>query len=478
MVRLNQSLQVAKTMTQRTDELQSEIERLGPKYQKSGPRYTSYPTAPHLSEQFPLAEFETHCAQDTRITQPLSLYVHVPFCRSICYYCGCNKVVTRKPGVAQEYLNALSNELQRYRDWGLNQRVITQLHWGGGTPTYLSDAELTQLMHLIARNYRLTDSPDREYSIEIDPRTVTRETIALLRGLGFNRLSLGIQDFDPLVQKAINRLQSFEWVSELTQTIREHGFKSLSFDLIYGLPHQTENSIQATLDKVIELAPDRIACYNYAHLPARFPSQRAIDRLTLPSATQRLRLHRYIDAHLQNSGYLLIGLDHYVKADDELALAQREGRLQRNFQGYSLKTADDMMGIGHSAISQIGNMIVQNERSLEDYLTKTLNKRSPLSRGLHLSDDDLLRRDIIMDICCQLEFSLADICARYGIDPDIYLQREINELHTFIRDGLLISTQTGYRLTDLGRHFLRNICMVFDAWLERTPIEVKYSKTV
>lgn len=465
-------------MSQNATHLQADIERLAPKYQRPGPRYTSYPTAPHLSEAFAIKQFEARCAQADQRDLPLSLYVHVPFCRSICYYCACNKVVTRTPGAGQEYLNALDKELTRYRDWGLNQRLVSQLHWGGGTPTYLSDAELTQLMHLIARNYQLTDASDREYSIEIDPRTVSKQTIALLRGLGFNRLSLGIQDFDPLVQTAINRVQPYEMVADLTHSIREHGFKSLSFDLIYGLPHQSERSFSKTLAQVIQLEPDRIACYNYAHLPNRFTSQRAIDRLTLPSATQRLRLQRLIDTTLADSGYILIGLDHYVKTTDELSVAQREGRLQRNFQGYSLKSAEDMMGIGHSAISQIGDMIVQNARNLNDYLGKTQANESPISRGLRLTQDDLLRRDIIMDICCKLEFSLSEICHRHGYQAQSYLKKEIEDLQEFIADGLINKTNSGYRLTTLGRHFLRNICMVFDAWLEQTPVDIKYSKTV
>ena len=465
-------------MTQSSDHIQSEVERLAPKYQRPGPRYTSYPTAPHLNESFNKDAFASACKHLASSKKSLSLYVHIPFCRSICYYCGCNKVVTRTPGASQEYLSALSNELNGYQDWGLKQRVVSQLHWGGGTPTYLNDAELTQLMHLIARHYQLTDSPDREYSIEIDPRTVSKETIALLRGLGFNRLSLGIQDFDPLVQKSINRVQPYQMVADLTNSIREHGFRSLSFDLIYGLPHQSEQSFRTTLAKVIELSPDRIACYNYAHLPNRFPSQRAIDRLTLPSAAQRLRLQRLIDNTLENSGYVLIGLDHYVKQTDELALAHKEGRLQRNFQGYSLKSAEDMMGIGHSAISQIGDMIVQNARALDDYLKKTQAHEPPISRGLQLTQDDLLRRDIIMDICCKLEFSLADICERYQCHAETYLQKEIQDLQEFIADGLITESSKGYHLTDVGRHFLRNICMVFDAWLEQTPVDIKYSKTV
>jgi len=333
-------------------------------------------------------------------------------------------------------------------------------------------------MHLLARHFKLSNATDREYSVEIDPRTVDSKSIALLRGLGFNRLSLGIQDFNPMVQQAINRVQPFEPVRQLTQTIRDHNFKSLSFDLIYGLPHQSEQTMAETLERVIELSPDRIACYNYAHLPNRFPSQRAIDRLTLPTAAQRLRLQMMIDRTLEDSGYELLGLDHYVKRSDELSLARKLGGLQRNFQGYSLKTTEDMLGLGHSAISQIGRFIVQNQRSLDTYVETVKHRERPWERGLELAKNDLIRRDIIMDICCKLGFSPDEVCARYGESARYYFSEELAALQTFVTDGLLLHDKGKYEVTGLGRHFLRNICMTFDAWLDRTPVDIKYSKTV
>ncbi len=467
-------------MSSSSSNLADRIAALAPKYQRAGPRYTSYPTAPHMREDFPTEAFESICATQSgdTLNQPLSLYVHIPFCESICYYCACNKVVTRKPNAGYRYLSTLSKELDRYQAWNLNQREVTQLHWGGGTPTYLSAHELTQLMHLLARHYSLSNAPDREYSIEIDPRTVDGQTIALLKGLGFNRLSLGIQDFDPVVQKAINRIQPFEQVAALTKEIREHNFVSLSFDLIYGLPHQSVASFDRTLEQVIELGPDRIACYNYAHLPQRFPSQRVIGRLSLPSAEQKLLLQQRIDAVLESSGYELIGLDHYVKKHDELAIARRNNTLQRNFQGYSLKKATDMISLGHSAISQVGDMIVQNARNLETYYARLESDQTSIERGLRLTKDDLIRRDIIMDICCRLEFSPHSVCEQYQEDAHEYLKKEMETLHQFVHDGLLQTHQQTFKLTHIGRYFLRNICMVFDAWLEHTPSGVNYSKTI
>jgi oxygen-independent coproporphyrinogen-3 oxidase len=456
------------------------IETLAPKYQRPGPRYTSYPTAPHMRSDFEFGRFQRLCAEDdAHAEKSLSLYVHIPFCRSICYYCACNKVVTRKSEVSAEYLDSLSRELEGYRDWGLRNREISQLHWGGGTPTFLSHSELTQLMHLVARHFNMSNAQDREYSIEIDPRTVDGQSIALLRGLGFNRLSLGIQDFDPMVQQAINRQQPFEQVRRLTDAIRDHNFKSLSFDLIYGLPHQSERTMARTLERVIELSPDRIACYNYAHLPNRFPSQRAIDRLALPTAAQRLRLQMMIDRTLENSGYELLGLDHYVKRSDELSKARHDGRLQRNFQGYSLKTTEDMLGLGHSAISQIGSFIVQNQRTLDGYLEKVNKRARAWERALELTKDDLIRRDIIMDICCKLSFSPERVCERYGESAKETLSAELSALQPLVNDGLLVRRSSAeYEVSGLGRHFLRNICMTFDAWLDQTPVDIKYSKTV
>ncbi len=307
---------------------------LAQKYACQGPRYTSYPTAPQFRQDFPLDRYRAWQAEDgDHKRAPLSLYLHVPFCNDICYYCACNKIVTRQKGVAQRYLGHLQREIEMQSELVGHQRPITQMHWGGGTPTYLDNAQITELMHMLASHFRLLDKGYREYSIEIDPRTISHATVALLKGVGLYRISLGIQDFDPMVQMAINRIQPYAEVASLVDCIRAHGFRSLSFDLIYGLPHQDRHTIVETLRKVITLRPDRIACYNYAHLPERFTSQRAIDRLTLPEPQEKLLLHEIISHTLQDAGYLHIGMDHYVLPNDELAIAQGEGRLQRNFQG-------------------------------------------------------------------------------------------------------------------------------------------------
>ncbi|XXK58168.1 oxygen-independent coproporphyrinogen III oxidase [Porticoccaceae bacterium nBUS_09] len=468
------------TLASTSTNLSDQLLALASKYRGEGPRYTSYPTSPHMREDFSFETLEkaVKILPVEQHNQPLSVYTHIPFCESICYYCACNKVVTGKKRFATRYLSALSKELDIYQTWDLNKRPVTQLHWGGGTPTYLSASEMTELMHLLAQRYVLVSDPDREYSIEIDPRTVDGRIIALLKGLGFNRLSLGIQDFDPKVQKAINRVQPYERVQELVKEARAHDFVSLSFDLIYGLPHQNVKSFTKTLEQVVSLSPDRIACYNYAHLPHRFLAQRAIDRLTLPNSEQRLKLQQHIDAILRGSGYELVGLDHYVKKHDPLATARNDNTLQRNFQGYSLKKASDMIGLGHSAISQVGPLMVQNEVKLERYYDRIESGNNALYRGLLLSKDDMLRREVIMEICCSLEFSPKAVCKKYGQDAESYFKEELKQMHEFEKDGLVYSNNEVFTLTQIGRHFLRQICMTFDAWLKFTPSNIKYSKII
>jgi oxygen-independent coproporphyrinogen III oxidase len=447
---------------------QSQIElALARKYAGQGPRYTSYPTAPQFKEASPLLPHyeEWQRSEGDHRRAPLSLYLHIPFCQDICYYCACNKMVTRKPGVTREYLTRLQREIELQSELVGNQRPITQMHWGGGTPTYLDNAEITELMHMLASNFRLMDKGYREYSIEIDPRTVEPSTIALLKGVGFNRISLGIQDFDPLVQKSINRIQPYSEVAPLVDCIRSHEFRSLSFDLIYGLPHQDRHSIVETLRKVIELRPDRIACYNYAHLPQRFSSQRAIDRLTLPEPGEKLVLHQLINDTLKDAGYQHIGMDHYVLPTDELALAQPEGRLQRNFQGYSLHMAEDLLGLGVSAISQMGDFYLQNESDLSEYYQRLDKGELPISKGCLVSNDDKLRKHIIMSLICEMTLDLLDTNAQFGIDFHQQFASELQQLKEMENDGLLQVGDSEITITDLGRPFLRNICMPFDAYL-------------
>lgn len=456
--------------------------RLAAKYATSGPRYTSYPTAPYFEDQNALASYRAWCeAAALDSVAPLSLYLHVPFCRDICYYCACNKTVTREQGVGARYLANLEREIELRSTLVGGQRPVTQMHWGGGTPTYLEDAELTQLMHILASHFHLTDRPDREYSLEIDPRTVSTESLALLRGLGFNRISMGIQDFDPLVQKSVNRVQRYEDVADLVSAARNLKYRSLSFDLIYGLPHQDETSMRQTLRQVIALGPDRIACYNYAHLPERFSSQRAIDRLTLPSPQQKMVLHQLISDVLKDAGYLHIGMDHYVLPSDDLALARQNGRLQRNFQGYSLQLADDLLGLGVSAISQLGDFYLQNERQLDAYYSTLDKGEIPVVRGYQMTAEDKLRRNIIMTLACQLELNIETLEAEFDIDFFSHFAACVPTLRAMSADGLLQLAGQTLRITPIGRHFIRNICMAFDAYLE-TPTHQKttpqYSATV
>tara|TARA_R110002049_G_scaffold49267_9_gene141176 strand:- start:2326 stop:3762 length:1437 start_codon:yes stop_codon:yes gene_type:complete len=440
---------------------------LAEKYSCQGPRYTSYPTAPQFHEEFPRDQYTRWlCNNDERRNAPLSLYVHLPFCHDICYYCGCNKVVTREQHAVRNYLRRLKVEVEHQAFMVGSNRPVTQLHWGGGTPNYLDNAELTELMHVLASHFRLLDSGYREYSIEIDPRVTSFDTIALLKGLGFNRISLGIQDFDPQVQKAINRIQPYEQVAPLVENIRYNGFRSLSFDLIYGLPHQSSDTIGDTLEKVIALKPDRIACYNYAHMPQRFSSQRAIDRLALPSPDEKLLLQCIISQQLQDAGYLHIGMDHYVLPGDELAIAQREGRLQRNFQGYSLNIAEDMLGLGVSAISQLGDFYLQNERDLATYYEAIDQGKPTAYRGFKISREDKLRRFIIMSLICELKLDIAECNRCFGVDFHHRFRREIDRMRQMETDGLLRIGDEEIQITERGRPFLRNICMLFDAYLE------------
>ncbi|MEH6636772.1 MAG: oxygen-independent coproporphyrinogen III oxidase [Halioglobus sp.] len=440
---------------------------LAAKYASQGPRYTSYPTAPQFRQDFPVDQYRAW--QDTdgdHKRAPLSLYLHLPFCNDICYYCACNKIVTREKGAARQYLQRLEKEIQMQSQLLGDTRPITQMHWGGGTPTYLDNAEITELMHMLASNFRLLDKGYREYSIEIDPRTIETSTIALLKGIGFNRISLGIQDFDPLVQKAVNRVQPYKEVAPLVDSIRSHGFRSLSFDLIYGLPHQDRYTMDETLRKVIALRPDRIACYNYAHLPERFSSQRAIDRLTLPEPEEKLLLQQMITHTLQSAGYLHIGMDHYVLPEDELARAQREGRLQRNFQGYSLHMADDLLGLGVSAISQIGDFYLQNERELDSYYKMIDQSQLPLTRGCKVTTEDKLRRHIIMTLISELKLDIGECNRQFGIDFSTQFNKELESLRKMEADDLLSITDRELIVTHRGRPFLRNICMPFDAYLK------------
>lgn len=433
------------------------------KYDGRGPRYTSYPTALQFSDF--TAEDYQHCLQQVAQTeQAISLYVHIPFCQDICYYCACNKIVTRDRSLADTYLHYLLKEAQLIKQTLGKKKVVKQLHLGGGTPTYLDSGQLTQLIFQLSHYFELLDSDDREYSIEIDPRTINKDSLALLKGLGFNRLSFGVQDFDSAVQKAVNRINSYSDVKHLVATAKDFGFNSINVDLIYGLPKQSEQSLSDTLDKVIALDVERIAFYNYAHLPERFKSQRAIDRLQLPSAAEKLNFLQLIGEKLSQANYHYIGMDHFVKPEDSLAIAQRQGRLQRNFQGYSTSHSPFLIAMGMSSISNGQDYFAQNYKRLEPYYQALNQGKLPIEKGLRVSADDLKRRAVIMAVISNLSFDIAAWEQAYQSSFTQYFADSLPALRAMQDDGLLILTSKHLTVTPLGRAMLRNICLLFDAY--------------
>lgn len=449
------------------------------RYDQAGPRYTSYPTVLQFDDNFTESDYRAQAGAQKNSIAPLSLYLHVPFCRDICYYCACNKIVTTKRHHAREYLDHLRKEIALQAELFPSRRKVTQLHWGGGTPTFLDDAEITELMHITATHFSLQDDSNREYSIEIDPRTIKPGTIALLKGLGFNRLSLGVQDFDPQVQQAINRVQPVEMVRSITDAARHYQFKSVSYDLIYGLPLQSVTSFERTLRHVIALSPDRIACYNYAHMPHRFKSQRAIDRLMLPSVEDKLQMLSRIAAQLEDAGYLSIGMDHFVKPTDDLAIAQQHGKLQRNFQGYTTCMASDLVGIGVSAIGTVGNCYAQNHKKLDDYYRALDQDLLPIERGIIVNTEDKLRRFVIMQLICQFQLQFSAVKLLFGVDSHQHFATEIRRLKGFERDGLVVMDDDGITVTPAGRPLIRNICLVFDSYnRQATSHDRRFSRTL
>lgn len=451
------------------------------KYDVSGPRYTSYPTAAQFAPGFDGSQLLNAVYSGVENIAPLSLYIHIPFCENICYYCACNKVVTRDRTVVRKYLDHLHKEMALlHLQLKMHHRPVMQLHWGGGTPTFLDAAEITELMHMTAQHFNLTRDSHRDYAIEIDPRTVDREKIDLLRGLGFNRISLGIQDFDPGVQKAINRIQTIEMVRDLVDYIRARSFHSLNFDLIYGLPKQDENTLARTLDAVIQLSPDRISYYNYAHLPERFLPQRAIDRLTLPTAEQKILMLSLITEKLTAAGYVYIGMDHFVKPDDSLAIAQREGRLARNFQGYTIAKAQDLIGLGVSSISSFDRVYAQNATDLETYYESLESSHLPIAKGVILTDEDVLRRAVIQEILCQRRLDIRALERKFGIDFHVHFAEALAILREMEADGLLVISREAIVVNEHGHPFLRNISMAFDEYVQGhlQSQKVRYSKTL
>jgi len=445
---------------------------------KNGPRYTSYPTADRFVEAFAADSYQ-HWLQKRNIggiNRPLSLYFHLPFCNTICYYCACNKIITKDRGRSGKYVKYLIREMDLQTSYLDGDRRVAQLHWGGGTPTFLADDQMAELMQATRERFDLID--DGEYSIEIDPRKVSEDTVSLLGQLGFNRMSLGVQDFDPQVQQAVNRVQSEEETLAVMRAARLHGFKSISVDLIYGLPRQTISSFNGTLDRVIAANPDRLSIYNYAHLPALFKPQRRINEADLPDAQTRLDIMKLAIKRLTEAGYLYIGMDHFAKPDDELAIAQRQGRLHRNFQGYSTHADCDLMALGISAIGKIGPTYSQNVKTLDDYYDRLDRQSLPIMRGLELTADDLLRRAIIQSLMCQFEIAFEPVEISYLIDFQTYFQEEIRLLREYEREGMLLIGDGWITVTPKGRLLIRTISMVFDKYLRTERERQRYSKVI
>jgi oxygen-independent coproporphyrinogen III oxidase len=438
------------------------------RYDRPGPRYTSYPTAVQFHPGFGIAEYQAAARRSHEgPPRPLSLYVHVPFCESPCFYCGCNKVITRDHGKAQHYLARLGREIALQGALFSRRRPVEQLHFGGGTPTFLSDAEIGAVLAELGRHFALTRDAGREYSIEIDPRTVPLERLAALAELGFNRVSLGVQDFDPEVQAAVNRVQSCEDTLALIRRARQLPIDSLSVDLIYGLPRQNRTSFARTLDLVIGARPDRIAAYSYAHLPHIFKPQRQIKSADLISPAEKLGLLGLTVEKLTAAGYVYIGMDHFALPTDELVRAQQDGTLQRNFQGYSTRADCDLVALGVSSISKVGDSYAQNAKTLAEYYRMIDAGTLAVQRGVALSDDDRVRRDVIQRLMCATRLEFAAIDAGHGIRFEGYFERELAALAPLAADGLVVHEGRSLRITARGRLLMRNVAMVFDAHLPK-----------
>ncbi len=445
-----------------------------------GPRYTSYPTADRFVEAFAEPDYVQALQQRQSgmggKQSPLSLYVHIPFCESLCYYCACNKIIAKHKERSAQYLNYLGKELALHTQHLGRGQPVSQLHLGGGTPTFMSDGELRQLMDLLGMHFAF--APGGEYSVEVDPRTVDDKRLAVLAELGFNRLSFGVQDFDPGVQKAIHRIQPADQVFKLVEASRRLGFESINMDLIYGLPLQTPESFERTLKQVNSLRPDRIALYAYAHLPERFKPQRRIHTEDLPSGAAKVAmLSRSLDA-LTDAGYVYIGMDHFALPDDALAVAKRQGRLHRNFQGYSTQADCDLIALGVSSIGRIGTTYSQNAKTMEEYCDLLDQGRFPVVRGLALSRDDLIRRSVIMALMCQGHLQFEAINLAWLINFKTLFADEISQLEDMQVQGLVQLSETGIQVTAMGWFFVRGVAMVFDRYVQADRNRSRFSKII
>ncbi|KLV07793.1 coproporphyrinogen III oxidase [Photobacterium aquae] len=443
------------------------------KYNYSGPRYTSYPTALEFHEAFTPAEFDMACAQYP--DRKLSLYVHIPFCHKLCYYCGCNKIITRHQHKADQYLDVLEQEI-RQRAEKLGGREVSQLHWGGGTPTFLTKPQVSRLMDVLRSHFAFT--ADAEISIEVDPREIELDMLDHLRSEGFNRLSIGVQDFNKEVQRLVNREQDEAFIFAMVERARELGFRSTNLDLIYGLPKQTQAGFAETLAEVLTMRPGRLSVFNYAHMPTLFAAQRKLKDEDLPQAKEKLAILQDTIATLTGAGYQFIGMDHFALPDDELAVAQRNGILHRNFQGYTTQGDCDLLGFGVSAISMIGNCYAQNQKELKKYYAAVEADQHALWKGVGLDDDDMLRREVIKELICNFRLDKGEIEQRFGVDFDAYFAEDLTLLKTFIDDQLVTVGDTHIEVELKGRLLIRNICMCFDKYLRDRARQQQFSRVI
>jgi oxygen-independent coproporphyrinogen-3 oxidase len=450
------------------------------RYDQSGPRYTSYPTAAQFHDGVTEDDYRVwarHSNEDP-IPRPLSIYVHIPFCDTVCFYCACNKVVTKNHARAVDYLDHLYREIAMQGRLFDRDRVVEQLHWGGGTPTFLETGQMRALMEKIGSHFTLASAERGEFSIEIDPRSADYAKLKALRQAGFNRVSFGVQDLDPQVQKAVNRIQSEEKTREVAAAARELGYRSLNVDLMYGLPFQSVGSFEETLRHVVDLNPDRLAVYNYAHLPQRFKPQRRINEADLPSADEKLNILQRTIEFLSTAGYVYIGMDHFARPDDELTIAQRNGTLQRNFQGYSTHADCDLVSMGVSAISKVCDNFSQNVRDLEEYYRLIDAGKLPIDRGFEVDRDDLLRRDIIMQIMCNFLLDIRAMEKKWRFSFAETFKSETGDLQQMQVDGLLRLDADTLEVLPAGRLLVRNICMVFDRYLKGGDKNTRFSKVI
>ena len=449
------------------------------KYDKAGPRYTSYPTAPMFHAGVGALDYASTLERVADDDAPLSLYIHIPFCNTVCYYCGCNKIVTKQYDQAAPYLELLLKEIDQVATaMGNCKRPVTQLHFGGGTPTFMSNDQMRAIMDKLRQCFNFVAKDEGEFSIEIDPRECDEDTVSVLQEIGLNRMSMGVQDFDPIVQKAVNRIQSKEETMRVLLEARQHGFESMNIDLMYGLPHQTVETFDRTLNTIIDFSPDRIALFNYAHLPHMFMPQRRIDEASIPTPQEKLNILEHSINKLLDAGYIFIGMDHFAKPDDELTIAQQEGKLYRNFQGYSTQADCDLIGFGVTSIGYVGGGFFQNHREMEAYAQEVENGEFSVFRGYVLSDEDHLRRQVIMRLMCDFALEYAQFESEFGINFKEHFADGLSDLKEMSEDNLVELREDGLTVLPAGRLLIRNVAMTFDEYLQKKKEGTSFSKVI